>query len=116
MTTVYRAQLEYDEPPREYELMIQFGLFATKVLACSAVEASLRVPQKLIFAEDNDCPGLWTVELPKDAGLTWLALREDYGGPSIASIWAKQLCEALEDFKPWWTPLERSEEEEERDE
>ncbi len=109
MLTVYGAQLEYGEPPDDYNLRIEFGLFATQALACSAVETALRVPRKLTFVPDEECPGLWTVDLPEDAGLVWLPLREDYKGPSIASIWEKEVWEDLESFKPWWSPPETEE-------
>jgi len=111
MRTVYRAQLEYGEAPNEYDLKIELGLFATRALACSAVETALRTPQKLAFVSDEEFPGIWTVELPEDAGLVWLPLREDYKGPSIVSVWAKEVWEDLEHFKPWWMSVKPSEKE-----
>lgn len=103
MLTVYSAQIEYGEPPDEYTLTIDLGLFATQGLACSAVETALRTPRKLTFVPDEECPSIGTVEFAEAAGLVWLPLRQDYKGPSIASIWEKEVCEGLEDFKPWWS-------------
>jgi len=111
MLIVYSAQLEYGEFPNEYEHIIDLGLFTTYALACSAVESALRVPHKLTFVLDDECPGIWGVDFAKDAGSFWLPLREDYKGPSVASVWATEVWEDLEHFKPWWMSAKPSEKE-----